>query len=255
MKTSRSLVVLAVVLHLASGTAHAEQSQVRIAPYLWAAGFTGTLGTPTSNGSSLPGSVSDRFDTTFGDLADNLRVTGGAMLFGEWRKGPWSVFGDWTYARVESTAPSPYQGLYADVNGTIAGNLVQASLGYRLWGDAATRVDGYAGLRYYNIAIDVELTPGLAPGVEMNGDDEWLDGLIGVRVEHAFGEHWSAMLLADVGGGGSDIAWQGVAAVAYRFSWGAVTGGWRALHTDRDTEDFLLDATLSGPFFGVAFVF
>jgi hypothetical protein len=246
--------VLATLLQLPGTSAHAEDSEVRIAPYLWAAGFTGTLGAPVS-GSSVPGVISDRVDATFDDLLENLRVTGGAMLFAEWRKGPWSVFGDWTYARVESTAPAPFAGLYQDVNGTIAGNIAQANVAYRMWGDGATRVDGYAGVRYYNIAIDVELTGAAAHAAELNGEDDWVDGLIGVRVEHALGQRWGAMLLADVGGGGSSIAWQGVAALAYRFPWGALHGGWRALHADRTTDEFRLDATLSGPFFGVALVF
>jgi hypothetical protein len=246
--------LLAVLTCIAS--ARAEDGEFRLRPYLWVAGFTGTLGAPTSSsGVTLPAGISERLDATFGDLGDNLRVTGGAMLFAEWRRGPWAVLADWTYARVESSAASPFPQLYHQIDGQIAGNILQASVAHRLWADDRTRVDGYAGVRYYDITVDFTLQPGVAPQAALHGNDDWLDGLVGLRVEHGFSEHWGLTLVGDVGSGGSDISWQAEAAIAYRLSWGSIQGGWRVLHADRTTSDFRLDATLSGPFLGVALVF
>jgi hypothetical protein len=85
--------VAAVVVAYLPAPALAEEGEFRLSPYVWVAGFTGTLGLPTSGG-AVPGWPGDRLDVTFSSLLDNLSLTGAAMLNAEWRKGRWSVFGD-----------------------------------------------------------------------------------------------------------------------------------------------------------------
>ena len=247
-----ALVGLALGLHGSRGLAH--ESEIRLSPYVWMAGFTGTIGT-SSSGGSVPGWSGDRLDATFDSLLENLSITGAAMLNGEWRKGRLSVFGDWAYVRVESEAASPLRPLYNDVEGEIRGNIVQGNVGWQVYGNDVTRLDVYGGVRYYDVEVDVTLTEGLFDAAATSGEDTWVDGLVGLRLEHTMDGHWRVLLAGDVGTGGSDYALQAIAAVGYRLSWGSITGGWRLLRSDHMTNDFRLDATLSGPFVGATFKF
>jgi len=232
----------------------AQESEIRLSPYVWIAGYTGTIGT-SSSGGSVPGWSGERLDATFDSLLDNLSITGGAMLNGEWRKGRLSVFADWAYVRVESEAASSLRPLYSDVEGEIRGNIVQGNVGWEVYGNDVSRLDLYGGVRYYDLEVDATLSEGLLDTAATSGEDTWVDGLVGLRLEHTINGRWRVLLAGDVGTGGSDYALQAIAAVGYRLSWGSITGGWRVLRSDHTTNDFRLDATLSGPFVGATFKF
>jgi hypothetical protein len=230
----------------------AEKSEFRITPYLWVSGFQGTLGVPNGGGSGLPGT---RVDAAFGKVLDNLEITGAGMLAVDWRRDKWSLFGDWTYVGLKSTVASPYGAVYAGVEGELKGNIGQAAVGYALLRDGDTRVDVYGGARYYDIDLQLNLQPGALTARSLSARKSWADGLIGVRFEGRLGGNWYETLQADVGAGGSDMSLQGIAAIAYRFSWGAITGGWRYLKADYEKDNFKYDAALSGPFIGATFRF
>jgi len=244
----------AAVVALLPVPAWAEEGGVYLSPYLWAAGFTGTIGTPNSGGSQ-PDWPADRAAATFGHLQDNIKLTGAAMLSAGWRDGRWSVFGDWVYVGLESSTASSLSPLYTDLEGEIRGNIGQANLGYRLYGSDTTRFDAYGGARYYDLEISATLTAGKLAEVNWSGKDTWVDGLLGMRLEQAITKRWRLMLMGDVAVSGSDHAQQGVVAFEYRTSWGGIGGGWRLLRVDHTSEGFQLDATISGPLFGVTFKF
>lgn len=233
---------------------HAAGGEFRLSPYLWAAGFTGTLGVPSSGG-SVPGWDGDRLDVTFDALRENLKIAGAGMLHAEWRDGRLSVSGDWVYVSLDATTPSALSPLYTNAEGAITGNVGQADLGWRIWGTDATRLDAYGGVRYYDLHVTAGLTAGTLKAVRVSGADTWVDGLAGLRLDQAITERWRLVVAGDLGAGGSDQARQAVATVAYRTPWGAIGGGWRLLRVDRATADFRLDATLSGPLFGATFKF
>jgi hypothetical protein len=248
-----ALVAAAVVAYLPA-PALAEEGEFRLSPYIWVAGFTGTLGVPTSDG-TVPGWSGDRLDVTFGNLSDNLSLTGAAMLSGEWRKGRLSVFGDWVYVGLDSSTASSLSPLYTNVEGEIRGNIGQANIGWRLYGSDSTRLDAYGGVRYYDLEIAAGLTAGLLEAVKRSGKDSWVDGLVGLRLEQAITERWRLTLMGDVGAGGSAHAQQAIVTCGYQMSWGAIGGGWRLLRLDHTTDEFRLDATLSGPLLGATFRF
>jgi len=234
--------------------AWAEEGGFYLSPYLWAAGFTGTLGVPTSGG-SVPGWSGDRLDATFGHLRDNIKLTGAAMLSAGWREGHWSVFGDWVYVGLESSTASSLSPLYTNVEGEIRGNIGQANLGYRLYGSDTTRFDAYGGVRYYDLEIGATLTAGQLEAVGRSGSDSWVDGLVGLRLEQTITKRWQLLLMGDLGASGSDHAQQASLTFGYQTSWGAIGGGWRLLRIDHTSENFRLDATISGPMVGVTFRF
>ncbi|MEO8487192.1 MAG: hypothetical protein ABI585_12740 [Betaproteobacteria bacterium] len=88
-------------------------------PYIWAAGFDGTIGAAGGDAG-----IGDRPRVDFSNsLSDNLRL-GGFMLNASWRNDRLTAFGDWTYAKVKSDTDTPFGLLHSSVNGEIKGNIV-----------------------------------------------------------------------------------------------------------------------------------
>jgi len=220
-----------------------------VTPYLWVAGFDGTIGTAGGNSG-----LGDRVTVDFGSLSDNLELRG-FMLNGNWRDGRWTAFGDWTYAKVKSDAPTSVPTLYGSVNGEVKGNIVQGNVGYDFGAGGPSHLDLYGGVRYYDLEVRLGLTGGALPGTDLTGDAQWVDGVVGVRWATQFAPNWEGLVQADVGAGGSNLSWQAIGAVGYRFNWGSIVGGWRYLKVDYDDGPYVLDAALTGPFIGAAFRF
>ena len=244
------LLTVAAMLSFPTGAAAAD-SGIRIEPYLWSPGFSGTLGAP-GTGPGLPGDI---IDAIFGDLLDNLEIGGGGMLYAEWRGDRWSVSGDWTYARLTSRAASPVPTLFSGLEGELKGHIVQGAVGYRIYGGGTSRADLSGGVRYYDLDIVLDLQAGLLQARSLPADGGWVDGIIGARWESVFAGNWVLGLQGDVGAGGSDFTWQGNGSLAYRFSWCSVAGGWRHLKVKYEKSGMKLDAALSGPYLGVVFRF
>jgi hypothetical protein len=60
----------------------------------------------------------------------------------------------------------------------------------------------------------------------------------------------------DVGGGGSDLTWEAVAAVGYDYNWGELQMGYRYLHYDFDSSfDLLSELDVYGPYIGAVWSF
>jgi hypothetical protein len=235
---------------LVSGACNAADSagapaEFRLAPYLWIAGFKGTIGGTDAGG---------RVDADFSGLLDSIEI-GGLMVYADWRKGRWTVFGDWTHVEVTSSAPSPRGVLFSGADGEITGNIAQGAVGYRVAGDAASGVEVFGGLRYYDLEARLALRPGTAAARTVTGSESWVDALAGARWQGRVGRHWVFSAYGDVGAGGSDLSWQAAATVAYEFSWGSIVGGWRHLVLDYEKDGFRIDAALSGPFLGAVFRF
>jgi hypothetical protein len=219
-------------------------SEIRIMPYLWGAGFDGTVG--SSDGSNGRIDVS----SAFGDLE-----LGGIMLMADWRKGPWRVFGDWTYANVSSDASVPFGVVFSGAEATVRGHVLEAAVGHALYDRDGATADVFVGLRMIDVTVDLDLRQALLPQRRVSADDRWLDGVVGLRGEAPIGGHWRIGGYLDVGGGGSDATWQANGWLGYRFGWGHIVGGWRHLYVDYETPSFRLDAALSGPFLGAQFRF
>lgn len=241
------LMIGALLLVLSTGAAaqSATPSTFTLTPYLWSAGFKGTIGASDGGG---------RVNADFSSLADNLEISG-IMLYADWRKDRWSVFGDWTTMKITSSAPSPLGALYAGVDGEIRGNIMQAAVGYRVLGDATSGIDAFGGLRYYDIEVQLDLRPGLLPTRSLNGSQNWLDAIVGARWHGRFNRNWVAKVYGDVGAGGSDASWQAAATIGYEFRWGSLLAGWRHLVADYDNNGVKIDAALSGPMLGASFRF
>lgn len=247
--TRRGLSAALAVAALAAAPAAHAAPEWSVTPYLWIAGFDGTIGT-TGGDSGL----GDRVTVDFGSLSDNLSM-GGFMLNLNWRDGRWSAFGDWTYAKVESDAPTQVPNLYSRVDGEIKGNIVQGFVGYDLANQRDMHLDVFAGARFYDLDVKLGLSGAALADRTLQGDAQWVDGVVGARWSTRFAQSWEAYVQGDVGAGGSDLSWQAIGALGYKFSWGSVIGGWRYLHVDYEDGPYRLDAALTGPFIGATFRF
>jgi hypothetical protein len=234
-------------LAFASPAPAETEGEWTVAPYVWIAGFEGTVG-------GAGGDAGTGNDADFSHLWDELGLAG-AMLNVSWRRGRWTAFGDWTYAHVSSESPTRVPALYDSIEADIRGHVVQAFAGYDLRPGEASHVDVFAGARYYNLELSIDFSGGTLPARELAGDQDWVDAVAGVRWTARFAQHWRSYLQGDVGAGGSDLSWQAVGGIGYDFSWGALFGGWRYLHIDYGSGSYELDAALTGPFVGAAFGF
>lgn len=114
--------------------------------------------------------------------------------------------------------------------------------------------DILGGFRAVRADVDVRLSPGAFPGRTFDLGDNWVDPIVGGRVQVALNDRWSATAMADVGGsgGGSDRTWQAVATVGYQINdrW-SVRGGWRHISVEKEMSGRDVEFDMSGPVLGL----
>jgi hypothetical protein len=187
------------------------------------------------------------------EFSPEFRI-GGAMLNFSWRQDRFTAFGDWTYANVRATSPSPFGALYSEVQGQIIGNVVQLFSGYNVLDRKGVKVDAFLGGRGYGITGRLDLEPGtVASGAKLSSNSVWFDACAGLRLDAIFARHWVAFARGDVGAGGSNFTGQWYAGAGYQFSWGALLAGWRYLYIDRGEGSLQMKLSLSGPMIGANF--
>jgi hypothetical protein len=231
---------------LLAAPAVAAAGEFNFTPYIWIPSINGAMG--TGGGSSGLG------DIVTVDFSPEFRI-GGAMLNFSWREDRFTTFGDWTYANVRATSPSPFGLAYSEVHGQIVGNVVQLFAGYLLLDHGDVKLDTFIGARGYGIVGRLDLDAGAAPAVGLSSEEIWADAAIGLRFNALMAKHWLAHLRADIGAGGSNFTWQGYAAGGYQFSWGGLLAGWRYLYIDKGEGSLRLKLALSGPVIGANFTF
>jgi hypothetical protein len=237
-----SLTVAAV---LTGATAHADGWQHEFAPYLWATGMDGTAGV---------GPVEASVDVGFSDILDSLEIG----FLGTYRatKGPLSLTLDVVYMGLGETARGPGGLVTADID--MDQTALEGTVGWAL----TERFAVFGGLRYVDLSVDVQARTPQGDVRSAGGNESWVDPIVGARYTLPLNDQWSLALRGDIGGFGvgSDLAWQGVAAVRWQASPRiGVLGAYR--YVDMDYEDgsgagfFKYDMSISGPALGVVFTF
>jgi hypothetical protein len=242
-----SIAVLAAVALAAPAPGAA--GELNFTPYVWIPGINGTIG--TGAGGDVDPGLGDRVTV---DFSPEFRI-GGAMLNFSWREERFTAFGDWTYANVRATTPSPFGALYSEVKGQVIGNVFQLFSGYLLLDTAGMKLDAFVGGRGYAITTRLGLEPGVAGAADTSESAFWLDAAAGLRFNAVIARNWLAHLRADVGGGGSNLTWQAYAAGGYQFSRFALLAGWRHLYLDKGEGALQMKLSFSGPIVGVNFGF
>ena len=242
--------------------------EVSLTPYVWATALKGDAGV---------GRVDANVDASFSDILKNLN--GALMLSLEVRKGRFGLLSDTVYANLEDDDASRDDRLKLKAT---ANMLIQSLAGtYRVgtwqladFSDAdalAVTVDPYAGLRY--TYLDTELTGkldlpdlGIDAHRTAEGDEHWVDPIVGLRTAWTLGEHWNFVLAGDVGGVSTSNQYSAEAwgTVGYRFglfgdSNANFLAGYRVLkqkYQDGDgRSEFDWDMTIHGPIAGLKITF
>jgi hypothetical protein len=246
--SSRASALLYLGLTLGTvGQAVAENSggwQFEVTPYLWGAALDGDI--------QLGDLPKTEVDESFSDIWDVLDI--GLMGTFEARKDRWGLLFDAMYIKVSDDEATPGP-LFDDVEVEVIQQLYQFAGTYRVVEGSPT-VDLVGGARYNYVKSQIEIDPGILAGRRGSRSVDWWDGFVGARAIIPFAERWSLVGYADIGAGGSDLTWQALAGVNYRFSPAISTKlGYRSLSVDYEESNFLYDMNTSGLYLGVGIRF
>jgi opacity protein-like surface antigen len=220
-----------------------------IVPYLWVAGYEGTVG-PTG-----VASVPQVHSTSADPYATH--ISAGAMLMARvrYRDVGLMLDGAWVRLTTEATSDSSlYSGTEMKTDfayGTIA-------LSYRLPTVGTLQSDVFAGARTWHIGNQLDFQSGSAPAFTSSSSRNWTDPILGAQLRYDLTRHWFGTMLGDIGGFGvgSEISWSVFGGVGYQFTdWLSATVGYRYMHVDYDKDQFLMNVNVQGFLVGLGFRF
>lgn len=220
-----------------SGAANADDGewQHMVIPYFLGAGMNGDV--------AVRGRAAT-IDQSFGDILDHLEF--GFMGHFEAENDKWVVLGDFFYVGLGAQPPQ----VTVDINQYIFEGGVGRKFGQNfalLGGARFNRLDAKLGFR--------------GPiGIEVEGDQNFLDPFVGARITAPLSDRFAIYLRGDIGGFGvgSNFAWYFNPAVGINLSKNiTMFVFYRWDHIDYENEDdgFKFDITISGPGAGIGLRF
>jgi hypothetical protein len=176
----------------------------------------------------------------------------------EARKSKWSLGADVIYLNVEG-----------DKTGTIGGTSIPADADVEVKGLVANlqgartvldveraTVDVLVGARYLDAESTLTLSPGAAgPRPSASDSASVWDGVIGVKGGVNITPKWYLPYYLDVGTGQSDLTWQVLGGIGYRFKWVDLVLAYRHIQWDFKSDSAFKDMSFSGPALGGVFKF
>lgn len=265
-----SMVALSSFAQAATSGADAEDGRwhFNLVPYLWLPTAQGNIKTPValpgpSGGEARLAEVDGRVDP--GSYLSNLNMA--FMFMADARKDRWLIYTDLLYVDLgsEDTRVRSVSGPLGDfssevsrhASSDISSTIWTLGAGYELVRDPSWSLSLVAGFRY--LGMDSDLTLALQDergrylrGMTVSTDKNEWDAIIGARGQILFqNTRWFMPFYADIGTGSSDLTWQALLGLGYRFDWGEATFAWRGLGYQFDGGD--ADITFNGPGIGVGF--
>jgi len=244
MKIRRLVLVICSVFVMISSTTWAQEEsnwEFNLAPlYLWAISIDGNMGI---RGQTAVAAIE------FSDVWDNLQGVFTLRFNGLYKKKFGFVF-DYNYLDVGTEQVSDMVNTEVEFKSQI----VNLAGSYRFI-DGPHTLDGVAGIRYVKMDAGINLRNA---GINLDGDQDWVDPIVGLRYDYQIADKWAMRLYGDVGGFGvsSDFTWQGFGLIDFQ-PWKnvAFVAGYRAIGTDYETgsgnDKFIFDATVHGPVIGL----
>ena len=247
----RPSVVTAFFLVAAAGTLSAQgnnatddQWHVSASPYFWPLGLHGIAGADQRT-VSLHASPAD--------LLSDLRF--GLMGTTELRRKRFVVPIDMVWAKLGDDAALPTTALAAtsaDFKADLF--ILTPKVGYRLIDRKRIKIDALTGFRYWHLGQTLEFIPSRL-GLNFEGSQNWVDPLVGGRIELPLSKALVVNIFGDVGGwgAGSQLDYQIGGLLGYKWTpkW-TLQAGWRYLDVNY-RGSAIFDATLSGVLFGVTY--
>ena len=235
-----AVIPMAVLPVTASAATDEDGWDWSIAPYVWAPSIGVDL-----NRDTPPFGTDTQFDDLVSkiDMAALVHVDGQGDRFGILADLVFLSLGDGKTRAVYSSDTS-LDATVAEVAG--------------VWNVDPARYQGldlFAGVRYYDIELDVDLdpvNPVFAP-VSLGSDASYTDFMLGARYHARFSDRWGMTLRGDGSWGDTDGSLGASVTFNYRVKWGAWLVGYRYLTVELPTAGQDVDLELSGP--TVAFAF
>jgi hypothetical protein len=234
--------------------------------YVWLPSIGGETAFP-------PGGGGPPIDVTGDKVLDSLNFAFMGALEG--RKGRWGLATDVIYLDLGASKKGTRDfGIgHVDIPATVDANLRLDLTGW-LWtlqGSYAVLDQGkfsmnaVAGVRMLDLKETLGWTfngdisslplPGRT-GSSHAQDNQW-DAIVGVKGRATFGsgDNWFVPYYLDIGTGESDLTWQGMVGLGYRFGAVEVLGVWRYLDYDLGNSTPIHSIDFNGPALGVTFRF
>jgi opacity protein-like surface antigen len=253
---SIALALMAVVVMMSSIAVAQTQTvtnqenewQFDITPYLWLSGIQGDV----KSGRFSSGGAEASFSDIFQDL--NAAFMGAFEV----RKGKLGILLDTIYLNFSGTKNTPDSSI-GEVETNLKVGLYSLAGEYRIV-EKPLALDFLLGARYATISADLDILPGKYPqileGRSVSDSMNYWDGFAGMRALFPLSENWSLMGYFDLGGGGSNFTFQGIAGINYQISKHfVIKGGYRYLAIDADDSKFVYDVQLGGPYLGLGLRF
>jgi len=203
--------------------------------YFWGA----SIGGQSAAGSDIDLDLSDILDSV------ELAFMGTAVM----SKGKWSLAADVIYLNAEdgdTIAP----GLNANVE--LTNWIITPLVGYNIVDTGRGRLDIIGGARFLYLKADLRIN---ALGLRADDSGSNWDAVIGARGTVDLTEKWYLFGYLDIGTGDSDVTWQGLGGVGYRFKWFDLVAAYRYLRWNFSDNKALDNLYLYGPAAGIRFQF
>jgi opacity protein-like surface antigen len=211
-------------------------------PYLWAADIEGTVGV---------GGITSAVDVGFGDILDNLDMAFAAHAGVRYNRFGLNV--DLSYLEISPSFETPGP-LFKRTDLRVKSTLLDLKGFYRLYETERAWLNLSAGARYFDQDISLQLQPGLLAGRSASAGEGWWDAIVGFRGQYALTEKWFLTYMADIGGGSSDLTWQALGGIGYRFNENVhASVVYRYTSYDYSSDDFTYDTNTEGIGVGVGF--
>jgi hypothetical protein len=214
-------------------------------PYLWFAGMHGTVGALGRNVSvhASPGDVLSHF---------NIGLMGAAELS---RKRVLIPI-DLIWIRLSDSQALPFPALSAvSADARVGQFILTPKVGYRVFDNEKLKVDALTGFRYWHLGEKLSFNPSLL-GLNFSGSQNWVDPLVGGRIQAPLSAKTEVTIAGDVGGWGvgSQLDYQVVGLLGYKLKPKlTLQVGYRYLDVDYRNGGATYDTTTSGALFGVTF--
>lgn len=216
-----------------------------VAPYLWFPGVHGIATGPAGRGLS--------FRASPGDLLSHFRF--GLMAGGEATRKRLVLTGDVVWVRLQDDKSVPFPGLGASSATMKASELLLTpKIGLALVNQEKIKIMALTGMRYWHLGESLNFNPSLL-GLNFNGSQNFVDPLVGGRIEASPSQRVVVNILGDVGGWGtgSQLEYQWAGTLGYRVNarW-ALHAGYRYLYVDKNaSRGVVFKATTAGVVFGI----
>ncbi len=196
------------------------------------------------DGKSASGSDIDLdFDDIVSDLNFAFMGTAGVS------KGKWLLGVDLIYVDVEDS-----DDIAPGVRGKVelTNWVITPLVGYNIVNTGKSRLDNVGGARYLYLKADLRVD---ALGARAKDSGSNWDSVIGTRGSVDLAKKWYLFGYLDIGTGESDLTWQALGGVGYRFKYFDLVAAYRYLSWEFDDNPALEDQQLHGPAAGIRFTF